>query len=198
MLLYKYRSIENFQYFVDIILNKRLYAAPYFDLNDPMEGQYIYADGLISNDIIKAIKGAKEKLRIVSLSRNPSNILMWSHYANGHRGVVIGVEVNSNKYDIQSVNYTNSMFNIDYDNIPQRSELAKHILSKKQSAWSYEEEERIFIKGGNLYADVKIKEIILGSRMSNQNQGFIKKLVANIDASINVRKLNIQNIELSS
>lgn len=49
MLLYKYRSIENFQFFVDIILNKRLYAARYLDLNDPMEGHYIYADGVVNN-----------------------------------------------------------------------------------------------------------------------------------------------------
>ncbi len=40
-MFYKYRGIKEFRYFVDIILNKRLFAAPYFDLNDPMEGHYL-------------------------------------------------------------------------------------------------------------------------------------------------------------
>ena len=39
---YKYRSVDNFRNFVDIILNNRLYAASYQDLNDPMEGHYYY------------------------------------------------------------------------------------------------------------------------------------------------------------
>ena len=38
MLLYKYRSLENFEYVLDIILNERLHCAPYDDLNDPFEG----------------------------------------------------------------------------------------------------------------------------------------------------------------
>ncbi len=44
-LLYKYRSLDNFKNFVDIILKNRLYAARYKDLNDPMEGQYYYRHG---------------------------------------------------------------------------------------------------------------------------------------------------------
>mgnify|MGYP001801434879 FL=1 len=44
-LLYKYRSLENFKNFVDIILKNRLYAATYKDLNDPMEGKYYYKEG---------------------------------------------------------------------------------------------------------------------------------------------------------
>jgi Protein of unknown function (DUF2971) len=30
---------------------------------------------------------------VLSLSRNPKNLLMWSHYANEHRGVVVGIDV---------------------------------------------------------------------------------------------------------
>ena len=44
--LYKYRSLEDFKKLVDILINKRLYASHYKDLNDPMEGQYYYNDGI--------------------------------------------------------------------------------------------------------------------------------------------------------
>lgn len=199
MLLYKYRSIENFQNFVDIILNKRLYAARYLDLNDPMEGHYIYVNGGVhNNDIVNAIKGEKESLRIVSLSRNPSSTLMWSHYANGHRGVLVGVEVNENKYDIQRVNYSDSLFNLEYNYSNQGSSLAEHILSQKQSAWSYEDEERIFVRNGREYAEVEVKEVVLGSKMSTRNRGFIKKLISKIDPNIIVSTSNSQSIYFSA
>ncbi|MEI8205410.1 MAG: hypothetical protein WCG03_00870 [Kiritimatiellales bacterium] len=38
MLLYKYRSLENFEYVLDIILNEHLHCAPYENLNAPFEG----------------------------------------------------------------------------------------------------------------------------------------------------------------
>lgn len=36
----KYRSLDDFEYFVDIIVNQKLYVAEYTTLNDPMEGHY--------------------------------------------------------------------------------------------------------------------------------------------------------------
>ncbi len=38
MKLYKFKSLANFEYVADIIINKRLYAADFTELNDPMEG----------------------------------------------------------------------------------------------------------------------------------------------------------------
>lgn len=187
-MLYKYRSIENFKYFVDVILNNRLYAAPYFDLNDPMEGHYIYSSELISSDVIRKIKGEKEKLRIVSLSKNCENTLMWTHYASGHCGVVIGIEEDDKIYDIRNVNYSDEVFNIEQDIIHRDPEVAKQILTNKLSAWSYEEEKRIFVEDGSKYANIEVKEIIMGSKMSTQNQCLIRELIKKINPNIKVKK----------
>ena len=97
-MLYKYRSLNNFKYFVDIILNNRLYASPYFDLNDPMEGYYLYPNGKYSDSILKKIKGEKEKIRICSLTRYENNELMWAHYADGHGGICLGFSVRDNDF----------------------------------------------------------------------------------------------------
>ena len=35
---YKYRSLSNLRYFLDILINKRLYMASYSELNDPIKG----------------------------------------------------------------------------------------------------------------------------------------------------------------
>ena len=76
-LLYKYRSIENFRFFTDIILKQRLFAAQYFALNDPMEGSYLYhGEQSMDKDVEQILDGKKDKVRIISLSRNPDNELM--------------------------------------------------------------------------------------------------------------------------
>lgn len=182
-MLYKYRGIKELRYFVDIVLNQRLYAAPYFDLNDPMEGHYLYNKGELDSDVRELIKGQKEKLRICSLSRVNDNELMWAHYSEGHRGVAIGVELDESKNDVQPV---------VYDGLPQVGRINVHnstgreILSHKLEVWGYEEEVRAFTSGKQ-YVDVEIKEILLGRSMSTQDVGFIKKLVGSINSSIEIK-----------
>ena len=162
-MLYKYKSLDNFKFFVDIILKKRLYAANYQNLNDPMEGYYLYSDepnSPNSPNLVDVIKDKKQKLRIVSLSRNANHLLMWSHYANGHRGVAIGVEVDRTKYLVKRIDYTNNFLKLNDLNGLTPQEMAELILSSKISVWSYEEEERILLRGGSTFVDVEVKEVI--------------------------------------
>lgn len=144
MLLYKYRGIQVFRFFTDIILKSRLFAAPYFDLNDPMEGRYLYNkdSGQIDEDMKLLLKGEKEKIRICSLSRNPDNELMWSHYAEGHRGVAVAVEVDNSKYKVKPIQY-DGLHQVGVANF--HSESAIDVLSHKLDVWQYEEEERVFV-----------------------------------------------------
>lgn len=184
MLLYKYRGIQGFRFFTDIILKKRLYAAPYFDLNDPMEGKYLYSQnsGQINEGMRRLLKGEKEKIRICSLSRDSNNELMWSHYAEGHKGVAIGVEVDRNKYEVRPILY-NGLHQVGLHNLHMDSPI--DILSHKLDVWNYEAEERVFVKN-NHFVNVKIKEVICGRRMSNQDVGFITDLIEKIDPDIEV------------
>ena len=181
-MLYKYRGINNFRFFVDIVLNQRLHVAPYFDLNDPMEGHYLYNKGELDSDVLDLIKGQKEKTRICSLSKININELMWAHYAEGHRGVAIGVEINTEHQAVPVI----------YDGLPQvgrmdvHNSTAREILSHKLKVWSYEEEVRVFTNKKQ-YVNVSVKEIILGRSMATQDIGFIKKLVKNVDNNIVVK-----------
>jgi len=181
--LYKYRGTSSFRYLTDILLKQRLYAAPYFDLNDPMEGHYLMsASGRIDEDMRQMLNSAKEKIRICSLSRASDNPVMWSHYAEGHRGVVIGVTIMDPDCEIRPVNYDGPM-KIGVHNFNANSPI--DVLSRKLAAWEYEEEERAFIRS-KYYIAVKTHEIILGSRMSNQDKSFIKDLCDKICPSISI------------
>jgi len=183
-MLYKYRSIQNFKFFVDIILNQRLYAATYKDMNDPMEGHYVYNSGDLNFNIREKLNDAKGNIRICSLSRSPNNDLLWAHYADGHKGLVIGLEVNRNIYNVRP---------IIYDGLPEISnrnfnnDSATEILSHKLNLWEYEEEERVFVSNSN-YIDVSINKIILGSRMSTRDISFVTKLTNRLDPNIEIER----------
>lgn len=175
--LFKYRALEPFRYLVDTLLKRRLYAAPYSDLNDPMEGRYVaLPSGAIDEDIQRLIKGNKEKIRICSLSRSPDIELMWAHYANGNRGLVLEVGIDAAQYDLRRVDYTGpAQISVNMLN----PTTAQDILSRKLEAWEYEKEERVFLEGSH-YVDVELRSIIVGSRMSQQDFSLIKELAAKL------------------
>lgn len=183
-MLYKYRGLQNFKFFIDIILKNRLFAAKYTELNDPMEGQYYYNSGELNRRILNKIASDKGDLRICSLSRVKDNELMWSHYADGHRGVAIGLSIDHNRYDVRPIQYTG----LAYLNGPDIvTDTPREILSHKLNVWSYEEEERIFV-ADRFYVDVEIKEVITGRRMSNQDFSFIRELIDKINPDIRLIK----------
>lgn len=181
-LLYKYRSLDNFKNFVDIIMKNRLYAAKYKDLNDPMEGQYYYQRGELSKGVRDKLLQEKGELRICSLSRVNNNELMWSHYTNGQRGVAIGVEIDRNQYSVRPIQY-DGIASIRQQDFSEQT--AMEILSHKLEVWNYEEEERAFIRDKH-FIDVNVRTIITGRAMSTQDFGFVRELVNHINPNIEI------------
>ena len=184
--LYKYRSIDNFKFFVDIIINERLYAAPYQDLNDPMEGHYLYRKGEIDTEWLELISNQKNNVRICALSETPASMLMWSHYSDSHKGVCIEVEVSLKDYDIRQMHY-GSLRMINECNL--NNGVGKDILSCKLPPWKYEKEWRVFVENEN-YVHVKVKSVLIGEKMSNQDFSIIKKMVSHINPKIKVKRFN--------
>lgn len=183
-ILYKYRSLNNFENFLDIILFNRLYASNYRDLNDPMEGQYYYPEGTLDRYTRDLIFTDKNRLRICSLSKEKDNPLMWSHYADGCRGVNIGVEViNSNGVEIVDIKYKNAVLFPDGPS----SFNAKDVLSCKLSPWKYEREMRVFTQ--DTHVKINVKEIILGERISNKHEDLIRKLASRMNNHIIIDRL---------
>ena len=189
-LLYKYRSLNDFLFIADILINQRLFAAKYTTLNDPMEGIFKFNPNFTSLKLIDEIQKAKEEnLKICSLSSEPNDELMWAHYADGARGLAIGVYINcSNKYKVVPVEYDGipnlkKKINKDYE------EVAINILSHKLKDWSYEEEERVFISTSDsspYINNVCIKEVILGQRMFKRNKVLITKFIKKINPDVKI------------
>jgi hypothetical protein len=101
MLLYKFKTLDNFERIVDLLLTGRLYCARPNELNDPLEGVFGMA---LPEEVRSASEGTLferagkfwlsrdaqiNEYRICCFSKTPREILMWSYYGNGHSGICI-------------------------------------------------------------------------------------------------------------
>lgn len=83
----------------------------------------------------------------MSLSQDPTNILMWSHYANFHKGMCLGFY---NKTVTYAVKYSDEYPEIDF-RLPDpniRGLQMFKVINSKSKIWEYEKERRmVFISG---------------------------------------------------
>jgi hypothetical protein len=105
---------------------------------------------------------------------------MWSHYANGHRGIVIGFEIDESEYIIEKVNYKGlASFHI----LPYKFDDLKSIFLNKLKEWKYEEEYRIITKKQD-YIKIEIKKLFFGAETPEYDKGIIEKLLELVDNKI--------------
>lgn len=176
---FKYRSLSNESFFIDILINQRLFAAKLHELNDPNEGMY-YCDLLKYTEETKsAIRKEENSLRICSLSKTLHNILLWSHYADGHKGIAIGLELKP-IYTAFPLKYNST--NLSVERYCKGITAMKN-LKNKHKDWKYEREVRVFTKRRK-FVDIKIKIIVLGMKMNKEEKKTLKKLITNIDKDI--------------
>ena len=178
-IFYKFKSFKNYKHIVDILVNERLHAASYRDLNDNLEGQFY---STVTGEFIKyRLNPVKEEhIHICSFSETYNNHLLWSHYADGHRGIAIGFTIDEKKYEISKVNYSGLL---SLDVFPVRKDDVLNVFQRKIKEWEYEKERRIFLdqKG---YIEVSIKEIIFGQETSKEDKEIITKLAKLVDSKI--------------
>lgn len=190
MHFYKYRSLSNIRYFLDILIFKRLYLASYSELNDPMEGAFRIQNG-VDVSWLSLLRSEKNNIHICSLSKTYNSILMWSHYADSHKGCCIELEVTS-KTGIKEtpVQYVDKIEAVYCNNYKEEAYL---ILSRKLKCWDYEKEVRIMkeIPNSNFskYVKIKIMRIYLGCNMASKEVRFYKNLIHSIDETIEVQQL---------
>ena len=180
---YKFRSLNNIRHFLDILVNNRLYAARYDELNDPMEGAYLIDAN--NENIIRLLKAKKYKTRICSLSTDYKHTLLWTHYADGHKGCCIEV-IPKNWDALEPIKYVNDL------PIANNETEGRELLSCKSKLWQYEQEVRLFSKSS--YCKVDIRQIIFGHKISDSDYKFYDRLIRSINQSIVVRKIQEADI----
>ena len=183
MKLYKYKSLSDFEFVADILINNQLYASHYMELNDPMEGDFTPDINLDYNDLIKK---EMESIRVCSLSKDLHNPILWAHYADGFKGVCIEIEANESLLDLHKINYGpfNPIPSEGYRGMHGDTEeytardWAKSSLRGKYEEWEYENEYRIFSDSTFISSGFQITAIYFGKRTSEIYKNVIRNLVS--------------------
>ena len=154
------------------------------------------------NEIIPDIEATRSKARISCFSKRNDSILMWSHYANSHKGVCL--EFEENREFFREVIYSTkrpklSLYDataraLAFDYIGEKltyqdKEFADKMLKPlytKSTDWSYEKEIRCILSdtepntlgysfdGKNNYIKMNITKIYIGSKAEHND---LKELI---------------------
>ena len=179
MMLFKYVSNPDF-----ILEDGYIRATQLSALNDPFEANYDkkglrelakHFDDMSGKEIIDYIEKHKYKIGVICFSETKDNLLMWAHYANEHKGALIGFSISSEtifenlisphdssffmdycmylgkclpiKYRKQPL-YKIDKFDRDYSNVcvEREDRILFEIFQQKSDEWIYEKEHRITLR----------------------------------------------------
>ena len=215
-MLYKYKPIDRRA--LEILINGEIYFPLSSSFNDPFDGCLLPEDfvtevrdlgyDISGDDISRHNDYVKERLQgcgILSLSQKPDDLLMWSHYAESHKGICFEFEDDLKRsifsdcpVDFYHISYSEShpfkavmddlqsgkRFNSDdgFLNLWQMaSALMLASITVKHKSWEYEEECRIVVERYGLYEfDPKcLKSIIFGLKSSVGDRKVVSSLIKN-------------------
>jgi hypothetical protein len=199
MRLYKYRSLANFEFVLDIILKQRLHCSTYDSLNDPFEGLFVSLIGgqrKVHKSVESLFSSSVDKIRICSLSSSLSDVRLWSHYADGHKGVVFEIDFSESESRIHKVKYCEELPSFFYGTTFLTKMFNAHpyeVLSCKTKHWEYEAEYRIFHESEHFDISNRMKAVYLGTRITETHYNFLTKLIPD-EIPIFSTKLNKEKI----
>lgn len=193
MFVYKYKSLGNstcslekekqFGYLKDICTNGQLYASNFDNLDDPMEGIFnSYRN--IDDSYLSELFSTKNCTHICSLSPTYQSMLMWSFYANQHKGCCIEVELLED--EPKTVNYVTNPMDVDTANLDNEGKI-EQILLRKYLDWAFENELRVLTK--ERFVKVRVNKVYFGMRISNDLFEKYKTDIQNWNEEINVDKM---------
>lgn len=97
------------------------------------------------NRIKNLLKDMLSLIGVSCFSKTHKNILMWSHYANHHKGIVLEFDVIEDPATLSNlleIDYSEDYPDYDYLSSNQKESYMK-ILTTKSKSWKYEEEWRM-------------------------------------------------------
>lgn len=189
MSLFKFKSansIDDFNRDIQTMRENKIWFSGVINLNDPFEKVYSTKtldgyDGTeeivteLFNPFRKNVDEYFEKVGILSLCGENTNLVMWSHYADNHKGHCI--EYNLNSEEINNLNFEKEdeifLFEVEYNNSPidflSFPSNFQFYLRRKSSLWNYEKEFRFISSKSGLHKIPRksIKAIYLGASANN-------------------------------
>jgi hypothetical protein len=145
---------------IEIICTNKFHCSTFSEMNDPMEGVYIYEYLAKAKDecahkkrdeILELIYKKKSRYKICSFSglKGFKNPAMWGYYTNGFKGIAIKIATKDEVSNIKEVKYNNIKKIKCEETTPEAiSSFVEKILTTKLDAWKHEKEYRYLVKNG--------------------------------------------------
>lgn len=219
--LYKYRAFDANT--LSLFVNREIYFAEPARLNDPYDCQISVTAAIAAaiievnkqtgknileklekekklSDILAKMEASVRSVGVLSLTQDPVNALMWSHYADEHRGLCIGFRFSQKitEYDednriigTSECHYCGNNPFIDFflefiqsENLMPWYDFWLSILSlgmvSKALPWRYENEVRVLRKepGAVTFQPHELSEIVFGMRSDERTRRTIKNILS--------------------
>lgn len=202
--LFKYYPFNQFT--LDALVNGYFYLASSEQLNDPIELPY---DNLSAD---KTNLFLRPNFRLASFSNNENSMLMWSHYAENHTGLMVEYSFEGELPDGVGID------KVSYSHTTKRYKEKEHYLFNqymltKNKDWSYEKEVRLFAyKRDKIYyekatypyktddkASVYIKSITVGYKFPVSTIKLIQSIINGLNENHdnNLSKIELRRAKLS-
>lgn len=143
MIVYHFTSPE---FALRALRDRRLKIARINELNDPFEfcaANFADADTRIKLETFK--NQVNERYGVICFCENYHDPVLWSHYADGHRGVVLVFEIPDDM--AIRIDYQPERFKLAVNAAIQRGSFTEsdltQLISTKFSSWGYEKEIRM-------------------------------------------------------
>ena len=141
------------------------------------------------------------KIGVCCFSKNNTNLLMWSHYADSHQGICLEFDSKHEPFSKTfEVEYKSEIPNINSDLLfegEQNAEYIKKLLSFKSIDWKQEEELRIFHQESNksyFYPIRSLKSIYFGLRANPSDIEMICSIIKSKNPDVKFyRMIKLEN-----
>ena len=143
---------------------------------------------------------------VLSLAEKYNCPLMWSHYADQHKGFCIGYDVSIVKsFDIHPVDYNGKRFvraqqiydmlfnNNENIRILAKREIEKIILLNKSSSWKYESEYRVICNQGLQDSRFRLSDVTFGFRFKETAKFTVMKALQARQGEIDFYEISLCN-----
>ncbi|MCP3670910.1 MAG: DUF2971 domain-containing protein [Gammaproteobacteria bacterium] len=225
---FKYKPVS--KNLLKSLVDSSIFCASPAKLNDPFDCQVDLAKSLRlaasrvegsrreallriadSDEFVNGLKKKMEPIGVCSFSQNLEHPLMWSHYADEHRGLCLLYEFEENflrdasneiigvsdmvcdddalsKWLVEII--PNEIDEEFYDYFTK--ELLKKVLIVKASAWDYEQEIRIIREHEGVFPIPKecLKQICFGLRTPESDINLVRRIVDSSGYSVEYCKIS--------
>ncbi|MBI5914756.1 MAG: DUF2971 domain-containing protein [Bacteroidetes bacterium] len=176
--VYKFSSVDD--NLIKTLEESYLWLSKPSDFNDPFDCDSNFisfnknTDKKLSFEI--TLETVSKAWGVCCFTQEYDSILMWSHYANKHKGVCLGFDprTSTETFLLLKVDYVKDFESSEY--FDSKFKAIPHMMITKAGCWEYEQEMRIFkdFNGELQFPKNALKEVIFGCKATEKD---IKRVI---------------------